>query len=852
MSFIPAEPIPSENALKLLRYIDSSLSIRLTVHENLPRHLQKWRVESGRATFIIDGEFEFDVMSFVEDLSDQWLFIDLRLLFSPAPSINVNSRFMHELKFTLDSILGSDGLGECFNYLHNFTLTHKINVLRSQAYQLIRAGWAGSLRIDQPHRALVIQYWTDKPGKKSWIEIGISSNRPANGKVSWRGQPIPSLTARWFRQGVEVKDVDLGFDWTVLSTERMVKRAIALHTMHLLQGARRHLHSNVSVNETLSETEPSDCMLEASLGTTAVKTTLSIEPVTGRYILRPVTPLSSGAENAINRVPEIASTSNTITQLLARSVLDLVQRYAQQLGWQQVARQALRIDAVKAAVKRDALQYALYWPSGWSPEWALATIVEASGESWWVFEMASNGSVIKYAQRIEMEKPGGSLSSLDRSVLSSIERIAVHTIAFYVTARELGKQNKAYGLRDEFAQPRPTATSQDIVRGWALLLSTADLLPSKTGDSPWLEPTMRVTCQGLRMDSRKIWHIASGTMVPAAATDMKKLMSASPQNNFNFSEDGRFSILLCTPFGQEMVTELKARLRDVDRLRSFAAVLQKRRMPLRSSSLKEVQFQYGKTLTATVTFGDGSDIKVDFGANNPHKRIHSLLTELINRRCPALEGLLRQDNTDLDRFCTTLMLTRPILSALSEIERQNCQQLGNPWIYAHAIEVYRLTYVNPTCSFDIRLRPKDDRVMWLIEDNEEKPVDLRPKGERIPNFKRPEALKTALSKLFKESGERWFGVRKGIVAEVDGIPGALKRLHETVVSCYDPNAVQQEGDGSGGTGEGAPAQGTAGEGTNKTGDNKSTNGTQRPPIKPSNMGGSRPPGGNNREVITID
>src|SRR5262245_51907948 len=131
MGFIPPEPISSDKALKLLRYMNTSLSIRLTVHENLPHHLQQWRVESGRATFVANDDFEFDVVSFVEDTSDQWHFIDLRLLFTPAPSVAVKSHFMHQLKFTLDGILASDGLSGCFDYLHNFILTHKINLLRS-------------------------------------------------------------------------------------------------------------------------------------------------------------------------------------------------------------------------------------------------------------------------------------------------------------------------------------------------------------------------------------------------------------------------------------------------------------------------------------------------------------------------------------------------------------------------------------------------------------------------------------------------------------------------------------------------------------------------------------------------
>lgn len=852
MGFIPPKPISSEKALKLLRYMNTSLSIRLNVHENLPRHLRKWRVDSGRATFIVDNEFELDVISFVEDASDQWHFIDLRLLFSPAPSITVQSRFLQTLKLHLDRILAQSGLSGCFDHLHNFILTHKVAVLKSQAYELLRAGWAGSLKVEPVHRSLVIQYWTDRPGRKNWIEIGLSSNRPQNGRVSWRGPPIPSLTVRWFRQGVEVKDVDLNFDWKQLSVERMLKRVIALHIRHLLEAARKNLDAGMTVKATLSETEPSDCMLETSLGPSVNKATISVESVTGRYILQPVTAQSAAAENAINRPKEASNTGAILTQLLARSLRDLIQRYAQQLGWQEVARQALRLDVVKAAVKLDVLQYAFYWPRGWSPNWALAVVIASSGESWWICEIGAKGNTIEYAQRLIIDKQKGRSPPITRATSSSIERIALHTLAFYVTARELQKENKPYNLGYEYAPSRHPGASQGIVRGWVLHVKTSDLLATKPGEAPWLEPGLRIMCEGLRSDSRNVWHIASGMMVPDVAADMKKLMAASPQNNFSFSEDGNFSILLSTSFGEGIVPELRARLRDVDRLRSFATTLQKRKMPLKSSSLQQVQFQYGKSLMATVNFGKGDDIKVDFGHNNPHNRIRALLTEMVNERYPAHADLYLGDNTTLDRFCTTLIMTRPILSALNEIENLAPGNMSNPAVRTHAIGTYRLKYANPQCSFDVRLRPKDDKVFWLIEDNDGKPADLRPSQERASNLKRPETLKVALHNLFKETGERWFGVRTGIVADIDGVPAALKKLHETVISCAVEGGFKQEAND--GDSKPVPARNQP----NGPGPSNKANGVgppnsrqQQPPGKVGNVGG-KPAMASKHEVITID
>ncbi|CAI6338842.1 unnamed protein product [Periconia digitata] len=792
MGYSPPNPISSENALDLMRYMNTSLYIRLTVHEKLPRHLQKWRVGSGRATFIVENEFEFDVMSFVEDTSEQWHFIDFRVLFSPAPVIDVDSRFLRELKLMMDSNLATEGKGleECFNFLHNFTLTHKISVLRAQANEISRGAWAGSLRVESPHRQLVLYYWTDKPGKKSWLEIGISSNRSKNGTESWRGPSIPSLTTRWFRQGVEVKDTDIKIDWNDISAERTLKHVIALHVGHLIRTARAGMDQNSVVKEYISTSEPADCMLEASMGASVNKITLSVQPANGRYILQPITMVSAQAEHAINRPHNPPSPSKVVTQLLAQSLVSLVHRCAQQLGWQQIAQQSLRHDTVKMATKQDVIQFAVYRPRGWSAQggskWAIAAVVNAAGETWWLCEMGPTNSTIEFAQQILMEKPKGQ-SRIDRSTLSAIARVAVSTLAFHVNIQMLKREQMKHTLANDFAEQRPN-TTKGVIRGWVLHLKTSELLATKTGEDPWLEPNIRLVCHGLRMQSHSVWHIAVGTMIPAVAADMKKLMASSPQLNFNFSDNGHFQILLDTPFGEEVISKLKLRLRDIYRLRIFATILRKRKMLLVSSSLGHVKFQYGKDLWATVRFDTGDEVRVEFCKSAPHIRIQRLLNNILNDKSLTAASN-RGGIVGLDRFCTSLLLTRPILTAFDGIEASNAKTFGNPIIHAHAIGVYRITYANPICSFDIRLKPKGDKALWLIEDNDKKPADLRPKNQRAPNYKRREDLTTALRTLFWKREDLWYGVGSGIIAELDGIPDALKHLNETVVAYHDANAT---------------------------------------------------------------
>ncbi|KAF3049950.1 mediator complex subunit [Didymella keratinophila] len=784
LDYIPLEPISSENALKLLRQLNTTLSIRLNVHETLPRHLRNWRIDSGRVTFVIGNEMEFDLVTMTEDASNQWYFLDLRLLFSSAPVIETGSTFWAALRDQSDLILYEKGLTGLFDFLYSFVLTHKLSVLTSQATGLARSGWAGSLRVEPVHRELVVQYWTDRPGKKSWIEFGITSNKPKNGKTSWRGSPLPSLTARWFRQGKEMLDVKLDVDWDDLSMERILKRVIALHTTQILQSTIKHFDARLNIQPSLSGLEPADCSLTVVLGTPLNSVTLSVESVTGNHIIQPAGALSARAEVALNQGREAHQIAGILTSMLSQTLRDKIQRTAQQLGWQLIVRQAIRPDTVRTAVGNNVTEYAMYSPHGWAATWTLAAVIDTAGESWWIFEMGSNGTSIDYAEQISMHRHDASSLKIDRETLTRLERVAVQLLSFRVTARQLAKENRVFTLRHEFSLNTRSAESSTVAQGWALYLQTADLLAFKSGEQPWLEDSIAVACEGIKGDGRSVWHIASGRMVKSAAADMQKLMAASPQSSFKFTADGCFKILLSTPFGADILGELRARLRDVNRLRSFTTTLQKRQMRLTSSSLQKVQFQYGPTPhNAAVSFASGNEVAIEIPPSNPHFRIHRLLFSIANNRNPSLPLLSVGDANGLDQFCTTLVITRSLLMVLREIDTATPGNVRNPAIHVHSVFKYRITYENPVCTFDIRLQPKDDKVYWFIEDNLKHAPDIRPTPERNPRHRRLDTLQEKLKELFRGKAAGWFGTRNGIIADLDAVPDALRKLNEVVLSC---------------------------------------------------------------------
>jgi mediator of RNA polymerase II transcription subunit 14 len=794
MGFLPPTPLTAQKALKLLRHINTMLSIRLNLHESLPRHLRNWKVHSGRATFSSPSEFELDVTTHSEDTSVPWIFADLRFRFSPAPEFPVEGRFQFMISHKLNNILSTHGLSDCFEFLHNFVLTHKILVLGTQARRLLAGDWAESIKIEPVRRSLVVQYWLDRPGKKNWIEIAIASGKSRTRKVSWKGPEFSRLVVRWFRDGTEVKDAPLNFDWEDLSLERMLRKVISLHIGHIFTTTRAQATSHATARRglnyamKLSKDEPSECSLTVSLGSSNSSTTLRIDPITGRFALRPCNAFSVAVENGINSLKEPLKDINLrLSAFLSSSMQEIVSRHAHQLGWK-LAKHTMRFEAVKEALKIEVIRFSLFHPQGWPSRWALAPVIDVSGQSWWVVELSPGGTAILWAEKLTIRS-----DATTRSGMASIGRVAGAWVSLKTATRVLNNRGIPYKV-DRTVAPRLSqglASSQTIMLGWVLSIQAAPLLEKfERNQDNWTRSALEVTYHGLESHKGRVRHIVKGKLVQTADLELHKLMPTSPTKEFYFAEDGQFSFLLETAFGEAIVDPLAARVRELHRLHSFYAVLRKRHMVVTSSSLEQVTFKYSASCKATVEFSNDGSIDLKLEPGNPHNRIRTLLTAMLNQNKTTLLEPTSVD-TYLDKLTGILLLTLPTLRGFDNIERESSGDVTNPAIHPRTVGTYRMTYGNPVCSFDIRFRGKDDIMFWLVEDNwlvnatatKKTDPESLPVAERSPDFKRAEKLNEEMKELFRTKDPKWLGVRSGLVSTLAGIEEALVKLHEVVRSC---------------------------------------------------------------------
>lgn len=372
--------------------------MRLNLHEyeKMPKQFKSYMIKSGRVTFHVPGEFEVDLTIADENPESQFWFIDFRFLFSPSLSeLPENLLFLIESR--VNAALEKDGLTGCYKFLHELVLTHKISELRRQAVELSRGIWIEKLRVEPLRRALSIQYWVDrynkdgKDGPKSWIILGVNSGKRQDDTLDPKA--TSQISIRWFRDGKEVKDLDIPLELIELSTEKLLHSVISRHIDHILCSTYKTLSAKplfssreLSLSYRSSTSQSNEPELKVQL-TQQQSIGVTIEPVTGEFAICPASKLSQQAQFNLNRSKDPASNAHEFIQnLRCISISDEITSRALSVGWQPTKNPGLRQEDLKPIVPRDTLHLSWFRRAGWGSDWIVALSSSMSGERWWLIE----------------------------------------------------------------------------------------------------------------------------------------------------------------------------------------------------------------------------------------------------------------------------------------------------------------------------------------------------------------------------------------------------------------------------------------------------------------------------------
>ena len=414
LGYIPQRDLSDRQILRILKTLNQTLSVKLALAADLPLQLRSFRIRNGRATFNVPNEFELDVSTMGESAESPFRMVDFRFAFHPSPQIpdDLHSR----IELLANTNIDRDGLKGCFDFLHELVLSYKLAEFHKQALDLSRNQWFGHMRVELIRRHLIVQYWTDRPTEKSWIEIGIASGLRKHSPVIQA--PIPVLEIKWMRRSKRVDALLIRLDESVVCFEDLLRQVIAQHNTQLLDELYDKLiltplfaKAELRLDQTISYENPEECSLTVQLSHSS-DLQLKVDAVTGLIMTSPVTERSEQLQYEINRIQAVAD--EVVSKLLSFrcSTMETVV-FAGMAGtkWQALRSFKLTQREMKSVFTGAVVRMNIFRQRQWSLVYSLAITHGTDGDIWWLLQQNTTDaskSQARYkvlrSQRIEVEQ----------------------------------------------------------------------------------------------------------------------------------------------------------------------------------------------------------------------------------------------------------------------------------------------------------------------------------------------------------------------------------------------------------------------------------------------------------------
>lgn len=724
LGYIKPKPLSPRQVLKTLRHINHILCTRLALHDQVPSGVQEYRVHDGRVTLTISSEFELDLSIAEDNPESQFYFVAFRFLFSPRSNIP-EGRFFDETMAKVNEVLRTDGLQGCYDFLHDLTLSYKVNIIFKQALEMSRGQWYDHLRVELIHRTLVVQYWRNRASSKSWIEIGVKSGRRKTKSKRWIGPGISYLDVRWIRDGKETSNDEIEFDGASLSLERILRSVTALHSSHLLEAVydkliERPLYADgdMFLEVSTSSSDPSDCYLSMQI-TKSRSLTIKIEPITGTLILQPPSQGLMRHEMELNRfknlIEEAPSRLSLLRCLIADHDMSVMIASA---GWDVLPTFKPSQADVKRMFPAETSRYSFFRLPVWNSQWTLALTHSMVEDHWWLVE--SSGGHLK-AQMLECQ-PIHYAADLSYTYFSALGEYVSAIIAQKVNSREMDNLRIKY-----ICEPavRFMGSAQSLGIRFEV---PASMIPSTQADKSPQTVSLRIS--NLDQSIQKLQFQARiECAMPQAAQQLLSTQGAS-------SLRSRFKNGICNLSYTSSVTEpiiqrLLDELRSMNRLITYANILASTPtvtmgyLSLSCFAIVYHQDPHARLLlrfpppTETASTATTSQsLTLSLNPGNPQELIKHHLHL-------ALTDPLHPPSTDLFSVLTTLQLTYPLLSVISGLQNPIPPSPTEPssassarfHILSHTPTNYTLHFLPPSPNLEITvtlLTKSPTNHLWVV------------------------------------------------------------------------------------------------------------------------------------------
>ena len=813
LGYIPEKPLTPEEMLKSLKTLNTLLTIRLITQEEIPYHFSKWTVKDGRVTFRVEHEFDLDLAIASEDPASQFYFIDLRFLFSPASKDIPKGPAKASLEWRINQILLREGLQACYEFLHELVLEHKLTILRNQARKMTRGQWAENTRLCASNRGIVIQYWMDRPGKKSWIEIGVSSGI-VKGKPA-TGLETSHLNLRWHRHGVDVPSHGIELDVGHISLERILTEVIANHTNHIFRTAKRILKQSpifskdcLMVKHRAHIFNSRDCSLTVQLSKDRT-ITINQDTITGMLDVTPTSRLGWSTMIQANKSIDPAQhLANQLGILRCNTVLEDAVFQAKKFGWQERSGEILTNETKLRLFKSEKIRYRFYQIPEWPTDWFyLAFTTTLEGDNIWLVEMEDKSvqptpedyitgryQRLKSSIPLKLNKDGVQLLTLDNKRLIDIEQHSAMLLSQRQDCRWL-QTTTGDAKKNSCQMPDAAKGNSHLYVKYPIPNITAeDTASSQT----WCTDTIKIRYMGLGLLRNDINTCVSGQL----SRSIPKIQAACFKQNgsliFNPAKN-IFTFRTQTALGQSTLEATNVKLGLLGSLIRFLETTHQFGFVCQELSLNRMTFSYSLVnsevvtsiitsasnvkFTASISCPDASKMRISFSKKNPHLLIEDYLNKELNKA----DGMVSVARL----LCHTLPLVH-VLCAVRESHAGSESPL-KMFVNVRSCTSFQIRYYSKTVMlrFEVMLRNQGEMKIHINQATSRLHYETTQpkKGDQIANgtlenrhqsFHSAE-LEKMWGSLVRKRGDGWYNLGRGLICEIGSIGACIRHL-DTAIS----------------------------------------------------------------------
>ncbi|EXJ64456.1 hypothetical protein A1O7_00792 [Cladophialophora yegresii CBS 114405] len=689
LGYIAQPDLSTRQILRVLKTLNQALSVRLALWDNLPPQLRSFRVHDGRATFSVPYEFELDVSTLDESLESPLRMVDLRLSFQPCPHLPDGLR--SEIELLANSNIDQGGLARCYEFLHELALSYKLAEFHKQAIELSRNQWVGNLRAELVRRNLVVQYWPERHGGKSWVEIGIASGRGKQRAVDM--EPHSSLEIKCTLHGKRAESLRLHLNESVLCFEDILRQVIAQHSTQILDTIYDKLVSRplfadaeLSLEQSLSHDDPEVCSLVMQLSRSS-QLQLKVDPVTGLIMVSPVTERAERLQFEVNRVQSVAD--EVVSKLLnfrcsvrESSVLAGISG----ARWEALRSFKFTQAEIKSLFGRPVVKINIFRQSQWGLEYSLAVTHGQDGDHWWLLQQVPLGASSSQSRYKVLRNQGiGASEELSSAYFDCLADYSMGLICIQRNADFFTEKKENFGLRPfpafdrhyelpelsfDLDMARPSPSGQSSSAGAADSTPTTPKASDVPAEDASLQRNVQVRFGGVdRSDLRVVTVAHYQTQASSAVLGHldKSVLDAGVKLN---PEDRTVIIRVETPMAEAAIPQIVAKVLDLEKVVSTVeqihCLLGLRLKRISNSTISMVYHQEALTeLGLNIILTSGSPApRLEFLP--PQVNPHQILAQAYTKTFAANRAPFA---TTMRNLLTSLTATLPLLTILHTLQQ---------------------------------------------------------------------------------------------------------------------------------------------------------------------------------------